>query len=86
MSNSTFDRVRTRAISEPSMAGVDVQGKSALFSRDKVHLSLGAVAITCSDSTSRRLPVRQGAAAGAAEPAPAGPAPRLPVVDALPRL
>ena len=49
MSNSTFDRVRTRAVTEPTVAGVDVQGKSALFSRDTVNPSLGSVVITCSD-------------------------------------
>jgi hypothetical protein len=49
MSNSTFDRVRTRAVADPSVAGVDVQGKSALFSRDTVNPSLGSVVITCSD-------------------------------------
>ena len=87
MSNSTFDRVRTRAVADPSVAGVDVQGKSALFSRDTVNPSLGSVVITCSDchvatvaSYARALQLALPSAA------PAGPAPRLPVVDALPRV
>jgi len=45
----TFDRVRTRAVSDPSVAPVDVQGKSALFSGAAVSPSLGSVAITCSE-------------------------------------
>lgn len=45
----TFDRVRSRAVDEPSVAPVDVQGKSALFSRAALSPSLGTVAITCSD-------------------------------------
>jgi hypothetical protein len=45
----TFDRVRTRAVNDPSVAPVDVQGKSALFSRAAVSPSLGSVAITCSE-------------------------------------
>jgi len=49
MSNPTFDRVRARAVTAPSVAGVDVQGKSALFSRDTVSPSLGSVVITCSE-------------------------------------
>ena len=44
----TFDRVRSRAAADPSVAPVDVQGKSALFSRAVVSPSLGSVAITCS--------------------------------------
>jgi len=48
MSSSTFNRVRTRADSESGAAGVDVQGKSALFSRDTVTPSIGSVVITCS--------------------------------------
>jgi hypothetical protein len=43
-----FDRVRTRAVAEPSVAPVDVQGKSALFSAAAVTPALGSVAITCS--------------------------------------
>jgi hypothetical protein len=49
MSSSTFDRVRPRAAAAPSVAGVDVQGKSALFSADAVNPSLGSVVITCSE-------------------------------------
>ena len=47
--SQTFDRVRTRAVTEPSGAPVDVQGKSALFSREVVTPSLGSVVITCSE-------------------------------------
>ena len=47
--SQTFDRVRTRAASDPSVAPVDVQGKSALFSGAAVTPSLGSVAITCSE-------------------------------------
>lgn len=50
MSNPpTFDRVRARASAQRAAAGVDVQGKSALFSTDTVTPSLGSVVITCSD-------------------------------------
>jgi uncharacterized protein with PIN domain len=45
----TFDRVRTRAVNDPSVAPVDVQGKSSLFSKAVVSPSLGSVAITCSE-------------------------------------
>ncbi|MCU0302426.1 MAG: hypothetical protein MUF35_12685 [Candidatus Nanopelagicales bacterium] len=48
MSQTSFDRVRTRAADERSVAPVDVQGKSALFSGAAVTPSLGSVAITCS--------------------------------------
>lgn len=48
MTTSSFDRVRARAAAAPSVAAVDVQGKSALFSREVVTPSLGSVAITCS--------------------------------------
>jgi len=44
----TFDRLRSRGAEDPSVAPVDVQGKSALFSRAAVTPSLGSVAITCS--------------------------------------
>ena len=44
----TFDRLRSRSAEEPSVAPVDVQGKSALFSGAAVTPSLGSVAITCS--------------------------------------
>ena len=47
--SQTFDRVRTRAADDPSVAPVDVQGKSSLFSRAAVTPSLGSVAITCSE-------------------------------------
>ena len=46
--SQTFDRVRTRAVTEPAVAPVDVQGKAALFSTSTTNPSLGAVAITCS--------------------------------------
>ncbi|HEX6887389.1 MAG TPA: hypothetical protein VF143_04710 [Candidatus Nanopelagicales bacterium] len=49
MSQTSFDRLRTRAADERSVAPVDVQGKSALFSRAVVTPSLGSVAITCSE-------------------------------------
>lgn len=49
MTQQTFDRLRSRAADEPSVAPVDVQGKSALFSRAAVTPSLGSVAITCSE-------------------------------------
>jgi len=45
----TFDRVRSRAVNDPSVAPVDVQGKSSLFSTAVVSPSLGSVAITCSE-------------------------------------
>ena len=48
-SNPTFDRVRPRAAAAPTVVGVDVQGKSALFSGDVVTPSLGSVVITCSE-------------------------------------
>lgn len=48
MSDSTFDRVRPRAAADRSVAAVDMQGKSALFSADAVSPSLGSVVITCS--------------------------------------
>jgi len=44
----SFDRVRSRGTTEASGTPVDVQGKSALFSRAPVEPSLGSVAITCS--------------------------------------
>ena len=47
--SQTFDRVRTRVVTEPSVAPVDVQGKSALFSREMVTPSLGSVVVTCSE-------------------------------------
>ena len=46
--SASFDRVRTRAVADPSVGPVDVQGKSALFSRTPVAPSLGSVAISCS--------------------------------------
>jgi len=49
MTHSTFDRVRTRVESDASVAGVDVQGNSSLYSRDTVNPSLGSVVVTCSD-------------------------------------
>ncbi|MCU0284669.1 MAG: hypothetical protein MUD13_12390 [Candidatus Nanopelagicales bacterium] len=48
MSQTSFDRVRTRAADGRTGAPVDVQGKSALFSGSVVTPSLGSVAITCS--------------------------------------
>jgi hypothetical protein len=48
VSQTSFDRLRTRAADERSVAPVDVQGKSALFSGEAVTPSLGSVAITCS--------------------------------------
>jgi uncharacterized protein with PIN domain len=45
----SLDRVRARAVSDPSVAPVDVQGKSALFSGAAVSPSLGSVSITCSE-------------------------------------
>ena len=47
--SQTFDRVRSRGADDPSVAPVDVQGKSALFSRAAVTPSLGSVVITCSE-------------------------------------
>jgi uncharacterized protein with PIN domain len=49
VTQQTFARLRSRAADEPSVAPVDVQGKSALFSRVAVTPSLGSVAITCSE-------------------------------------
>jgi uncharacterized protein with PIN domain len=46
--SDNFDRVRTRAADSLSVAPVDVQGKSALFSKVDVSPSLGSLAITCS--------------------------------------
>lgn len=43
----TFDRLRTRDAT-PTVMPVDVQGKSALFSGQPIHPSLGSVVITCS--------------------------------------
>ena len=48
MTQQAFDRVRSRAADDASVAPVDVQGKSSLFSRAVVAPSLGSVAITCS--------------------------------------
>lgn len=43
-----FDRVRPRADGAQSVASVDVQGKSSLFSGAPVNPSLGSAVITCS--------------------------------------
>ncbi len=68
MSSSTFNRVRTRADSESGAAGVDVQGKSALFSRDTVTPSIGSVVITCSAcQVATRDVLRPGPRTGAAQ-------------------
>ena len=48
MSQTSFDRLRSRGAAEPSIAPVDVQGKSSLFSSEPVTPSLGSVVITCS--------------------------------------
>lgn len=62
MSDPAFDRVRPRAAGSGASAraaapgarrgdeprGIDIQGKSALFSAETVNPSLGTVAITCS--------------------------------------
>ena len=80
-----FDRVRPRAATEPSVAGVDARASPpcsaatrSTRARVRGHHVLG-------------LPRRDrasyaGRCTGAAEPAPAGRAPGLPLVDALPRL